>query len=161
MVFDILNLIATSVLAFAAIRISTQANSIAKRSVRLEADKHIFEWGQRCLTCLSKISALRLSDEKTIDATEFKEQRRTLKAQLIALKEEGRLFFEKGGDEISEPATFTLERVQECLHGAKFKPPKADDYLETRKPQNDEIRQQTRLFIEAIQSRVGDEWLNR
>lgn len=61
MMLDLLNLIATSVLAVAAVVIARNANSISqnaneladhsnqisKQAIRLEADKQLIEWGQR------------------------------------------------------------------------------------------------------------------
>ncbi len=45
MLRDFFNIIATIVLAYGALKIASQANIIANRLVRVEADKHIFEWG--------------------------------------------------------------------------------------------------------------------
>ncbi|WP_298362559.1 hypothetical protein [uncultured Litoreibacter sp.] len=161
MILDLLNVVATAVLAVAALLIAKQANTISKRSVQLEADKHIFEWGQRCLNCLSRASSLRLISEGQISEEEFRQERRTLRAALFALKEEGALFFEKERAETTDPALKALSAAVACLDGRSFEPPQADDYKDTRKPQNDQLRRHARQFIAAVQARVGNEWSNR
>lgn len=158
---EILNLIATLTLAFCAVFVAIKANVISTRSVQLEADKHIFEWGQRCLNCLSRISSLRLIPNGQIDDDEFRNERRLLRAELYALQEEGALFFEKAEESGIEPSLQALQEINRCLDGRKFEPPKPDDYDSKRKVQNNEIRKQSRLFIAAIQNRVGNEWSRR
>ncbi|GLQ35986.1 hypothetical protein GCM10007939_22700 [Amylibacter marinus] len=103
MLIEILTLIATSALAYGAIMIARQANSIAERSVGVEVDKHIFEWGQRCLNCASRISSLRMLPEDKLDDADFENEHRALYAELFALKEEGTLFFEKNQKDVSAP----------------------------------------------------------
>lgn len=156
---DFLNFIATSALAIAAVAIAFRANEIAGRSVRVEADKLVLEWAQRCLHCLSNASSLRLISDGQIEDDEFREQRRSLRAELFALKEEGALFFHKGQGEVLEPALAALDATTKCMDGRRFEPPKPGDYDAVRKVQNLEIRSQTRSFIQSVQARVGNEWL--
>lgn len=158
-VIDILNVIATSALAIAAIVIAWKANDLAGRSVRVEVDKHVFEWGQRCLSCLSQASSLRLMSDTEIDTAEFKKRRREIRAEVFSLKEEGALFFIKNGQTAhSDPALDALHNVTFCMDGRKFLPPEKGDYDKIREPQNMELRKQSRRLIAAVQRRVGDEW---
>ncbi len=159
MILDLLNIIATSALAVGAILVARQANQITKRSIRIEADKHVFEWGQRCLNCLSRASSLRLTQDGHITDEDFARTRQALRAELFALKEEGELFFNKASERSDEPALLALYEVTRCLNGSKFRPPAADDYDQVRKPQNDAIRGQTRAFVRSVQEKVGTEWM--
>lgn len=164
MIIDLLTLIATSALAFGAIRISTQANEIAEQSadtaleaVKVEVDKHIFEWGQRCLNCASRVSSLRLLEEGVMDESIFKEERRTLCAELYALKDEGSLFFEKAGEKDAAPCIAHLATALELMKYNVFLPPEQVDKT-TRYNANREIRTHVQEFRAAIQVRVGHQW---
>lgn len=164
MLIDLLTLIATSALAYGAIRISTQANEIATQSantakdaVKVEVDKHIFEWGQRCLNCASRVSSLRMLPEGKMKEAAFDEERRLLYAELFALKEEGTLFFEKSQDKATAPCILALEGAIEQVKHDNFTAPEKGDYDE-RRATNNEIRSQVRRFSAAIQARVGTQW---
>ena len=157
MIIDILTLIATSILAYGAIMIAKQANRIAERSVGIEVDKHIFEWGQRCLNCASRISSLRMLPEDNITSEEFERERRTLYAELFALKEEGTLFFEKDQSEVSSACVTALHNAVDCVRHDKFTAPTKGDFAK-RKKANNELREHIRSFSSAIQSRVSNQW---
>jgi hypothetical protein len=139
--------------------VARQANAITQRSIRIEADKHVFEWGQRCLNVLSRASSLRLISEGQITEEAFRQERRELRATLFALTEEGALVFVKDGAGTNEPILAALRGVTDCLDGRRFEPPAADDYNTVRQPQNATIRQHTRAFMQGVQAKVGDEWL--
>lgn len=156
---DILTLIATSVLAAAAIKISLQANMTAERAVNVEVDKHIFEWAQRCLNCVSRISSLRLLPENKMDDTAFEEERRVLYAELFALKDEGTLFFETSQNKATTPCITSLEEALKLVTYDVFCPPKKGDF-DSRRTINNSIRTHIRAFSAAIQSRVGNQWAN-
>ncbi len=164
MLIDLLTLFATSALAFGAIRISTQANEIAKQSantaleaVKVEVDKHIFEWGQRCLNCASRVSSLRMLPDGKMKEAAFDEERRLLYAELFALKEEGTLFFEKSQDKATAPCIVALEEAIEHVRHDNFTAPQKGDFKD-RQATNNEIRSQIRKFSAAIQTRVGTQW---
>ena len=157
MFIEILTLLATSALAYGAISISKQANSIAEMSVTIEVDKHIFEWGQRCLNCTSRISSLRMLPEDKMEEADFEEQRRLLYAELFALKEEGTLFFEKNQDKATAPSILALKEAIKYVRYDKFAPPRAGDSKE-RYDNNNEFRKHVRQFSAAIQSRCGSQW---
>ena len=157
MFFDILNLLATSALAYGAISISTQANNIAKKSVDVEVDKHIFEWGQRCLNCASRISSLRMLPVGKMKDADFDEERRLLYAEFFALKEEGTLFFEKAQDKTTTPCILALKNAIKFVSYDKFLPPQDDD-LNSRLDSNNEFRTHIRAFSAAIQGRIGNQW---
>ncbi len=73
MILDILNLAATTFMAIAAVviarnanliarhsnELSGNANEISKRAIKLEADKHLIERGQRVPGCSSSLVSLR------------------------------------------------------------------------------------------------------
>ena len=156
-VIDILTLVATSALAYGAIMIARRANAIAERSVSVEVDKHIFEWGQRCLNCASRISSLRMLPEDKLSDEDFEEERRQLYAELFALKEEGTLFFEKDQKDVSTPCILALQKAVDCVRHDKFSPPKKGDFA-TRKANNNAMRDHIREFSSGIQTRVGGQW---
>ena len=156
---ELLSLIATSILAAAAVWIALKANSLASRSVRVEVDKLIFDWGQRCLYQLSQASSLRLMSGNDISKTDFNTRRREIRAGIFALKEEGALFFVKSGnDSGANPALDAMDKVANIMNGGSFKPSEGADFDSYRKPQNNVIRAQARRLIEAVQARVSDEW---
>jgi hypothetical protein len=157
MLIETLTLLATSALAYGAISISKQANSIAEKSVTIEVDKHIFEWGQRCLNCASRVSSLRMLPDGKMKDAEFEEERRLLYAEFFALKEEGTLFFEKTQSKPTAPCILALKDAIKYASYDKFLPPQADDAKE-RYASNNEFRKHVRKFSAAIQSRVGNQW---
>ncbi|MGR3393861.1 hypothetical protein [Pseudooceanicola nanhaiensis] len=156
-----MNFIVSAALAAAAVYIAVTANRISSRSVRVEADKHVFEWGQRVLACLSAVSALRLTPEAEIGAEEFKRQRRALRSDLFALAEEGKLFFVKSDAEAADAngALLALSEISGCMHGRKYRPPQEMGNDE-RLRQNSTIRSHTRAFIRSVQDHVGSEWIH-
>ena len=157
MIVDVLTLIATSALAFGAIKISLQANTISERAIRVEVDRHIFEWAQRCLNCASRISSLRMLPEDKISDDDFESARRMLYAEMFALKEEGTLFFDKS--QTPTPCIKALETAISHVKHDVFLPPKTGDF-EGRKATNTAIRKSIRKFSSIIQSRVGGRWGN-
>ncbi len=139
--------------------ISENANDIAERNRKIEADKLVLDWGQRVVRCLSEIIALRLLSDADITADEFKSRRRQLRSEVFALKEEGGLFFLKlGEEETTSPVLLPLVEITSLTNGTCFLPPKKDDWETRRKDCIKSIRTETRFLIAAIQSRVGNEW---
>ncbi len=130
---------------------------LLERSVGVEVDKHIFEWGQRCLNCASRVSSLRMLPEDTLGDTDFEEERRQLYAELFALKEEGTLFFEKDQKDVFTPCIVALQNAVDCVRYDKFLPPKKGDFSK-RKESNNAMRDYIREFSAGIQGRVGSQW---
>jgi hypothetical protein len=165
---DFLNLLATSVLAIAAVIIARNANIIAhnanviagngndisERATKLEADKHLIEWSYRVLTCISSVVGLRMLTQGEIDLQTFKQKRREHRASLLVLKEEGQLFFRDRGD--ANSALKAIQQVYNYVRGDKFVLPPAT-YKEV---ENDvqRIRDEARTFMRDIQARIGDHW---
>lgn len=172
MIFDVLNLIATTVLAVAAVFIARNANSISqnaneladhaneisRQAVKLEADEQLIEWGQRVLCCASSLVALRTLKKGEIDNDEFIQKRRELRATLFALKEEGQLFFRGSGAVDGAdipPALKAVHELTELTNGKVFRLPSQDyDANSVR-----ELRTEVRTVIGDIQSRVSDHWV--
>jgi len=172
MMLDILNLAATTILAIAAVAIarnanliarhsnelSGNANEISKQAIKLEADKHLIEWGQRVLCCSSSLVSLRTLKKGEISEAEFIGKRRDLRATLFALKEEGQLFFRFSGrfDETGcPPALKAVHDLTELTHGKTFKLPAETYDGEGVK----ELRDKVRILINDVQARVSDHWM--
>ncbi len=172
MMLDLLNLIATSVLAVAAVVIARNANSISqnaneladhsnqisKQAIRLEADKQLIEWGQRVLGCASSLVALRTLKQGEIDNDDFIQKRRELRATLYALKEEGQMFFRVSGNldgTETPPALKAIHELTELTHGKIFRLPTQDYDADGVR----ELRRKVRAVISDIQGRVSDHWV--
>jgi hypothetical protein len=165
MIIEVLTLVATSVLAYAAIRISVNANrltqnanEIAAQTAKLERDKHIVEWAQRVLSSMSLVVSLRQQGE--IEAAEFKNEVRKHRANLYALHREGQVFFRSTlePDAQEQAALAPIKWVADFISGSTFRPPRSNDYDSVRRPQYIEILKRTDIFVQDIQSRVGDHW---
>jgi hypothetical protein len=168
---EFLNFLAASVLAIAAVLIARNANDIARnansiagnandiseRTSKLEADKHLIEWGQRVLSCSSSLVALRILKKNEIDEADFVKKRRDYRATLFALKEEGQLFFRFNGKLDAPDAPAALKAVHvltELTDGKNFKLP--SEIYDSGGVK--ELRNNVRAFIKDIQSRVGNHW---
>ncbi|MEM0977500.1 MAG: hypothetical protein AAGJ34_08195 [Pseudomonadota bacterium] len=160
LIASLLDVSASIILAVAALFLAWKANTTSQRAVTIERDKHILEWGQRCLVVISQVVSLRLKSRETIELEEFNARRRAFKADLYALREEGTLFFLKDTDDYKEPCLVELWEITKSLDGRIFKYPEpGEEYSEQREPQMKKIRGHTRAFISAIQKKVGTEWL--
>lgn len=172
MIFDLLNLLATTVLAVAAVVIARNANSISqnaneladhsneisRQAIKLEADKQLIEWGQRVLCCASSLVALRTLKQGEIDGDEFIRKRRELRATLFALKEEGQLFFRVSGtlDNDDVPSALkAIHELTELTHGKIFRLPSQEYDGESVR----ELRRKVRAVITDVQARVSDHWM--
>ncbi len=169
---DLLNLIATSVLAVAAVIIARNANSISRnaneladhsnqisqQAIRLEADKQLIEWGQRVLGCASSLVALRTLKQGEIDNEDFLRKRRELRATLYALKEEGQMFFRVSGNLDGmkiPPALKAIHDLTELTHGKIFRLPTQEYDADGVR----DLRRKVRAVIDDIQDRVSDHWV--
>ncbi len=172
MMLDLLNLIATSVLAVAAVVIARNANSISqnaneladhsnqisKQAIRLEADKQLIEWGQRVLGCASSLVSLRILTKDEICQDAFTQKRRELRAALYALKGEGELLFRISGNHGEGECPNALKAIDDLTklaNGEHFQFP-------VSKNDNDgvwKLQKEIRTFISDIQGRVSDHWV--
>lgn len=167
-IFDIVNLLATMVIAVAASAIAWNANSLAhnanvlsEEATRLEADKQLLDWARRVLVVFSSLVSLRQRKDTRIDAETFDEQRRELRALLFALKDEGALYFPSpnGGGEVD--ALQAIGRTIELLGGANFQPPVAGDYTAARAPQVTQLQELSLAFLEDIKPRIDHHWIEQ
>lgn len=165
---DLVNLIATVILAAAASAIAWNANHLARNanvlseeSMRLEADKQLLDWARRVLAVFSSLHSLRQRKDTRIDEDTFDEQRRDLRSQLFALKDEGALYFpdQHGGVRIG--ALAAIEEIIEMLHGVNFKPPMPGDYAELRARQVAELNRLSQAFLDDIKPRIDQHWIEQ
>ncbi len=167
-VLDVLNVAATLVIAgaaaaiaFNANRISHNANVLSADSMQLEADKQLLDWARRVLAVYSSLVNLRQRKDTRIDADEFDEKRRELRAELFALRDEGALYFpiEDGYNKI--PALAAMNKTIDMLSGIFFHPPAAGDYQTVREPQVKQIQAYGSDFLEDVKTRIDSHWIEQ
>lgn len=167
-ILDFLNLGATLVIAVAASAIAWNANALARNAnilsedaMRLEADKQLLDWARRVLAVFSSLHSLRQRKDTRIDEDTFDEQRRDLRSQLFALKDEGGLYFpdRDGGPEVR--ALSAIAETIEMLHAATFKPPVAGDYAEVRSKQVAGLNRLSQAFLDDIKPRIDQHWIEQ
>ena len=167
-IFDLLSLGATLVIAGAASAIAWTANSLARNAnilsedaMRLEADKQLLDWARRVLAVFSSLHSLRQRKDTRIDEDTFDEQRRDLRAQLFALRDEGALYFPDQDGATRIRALATMEEIIEMLHGVNFKPPAPGDYSEVRSKQVKELQRLSQAFLDDIKPRIDQHWIEQ
>jgi hypothetical protein len=167
-IFDVLNLLATltiagaaSAIAWNANALSRNANTLTEESMRLEADKQLLDWARRVLAVFSALHSLRQRKDTRIDADTFDEQRRDLRSQLFALKDEGALYFPDQEGNARIPALAAIGETIEMLHGVTFKPPKRGDYDKVRYPQVKELQRLSGAFLDDIKPRIDKHWIEQ
>ena len=89
------------IIALATIWIGFSANKISKRQIELDMARQKLVWCRSCLKVMSKIVSLGQHTNSEITEAEFKLLRRELRAEIIALKNEGELFI------VSKPSDIT------------------------------------------------------
>lgn len=165
---DFLNLGATLVIAVAASAIAWNANKLAHNAnvlnedaTQLEADKQLLDWARRVLAIFSSLVSLRQRKDTRIDAETFDDQRRDLRAQMFALRDEGALYFpvEDGYNKI--PALAAMNRMIDMLGHTTFKPPVPHDYESIRTPQVKEIQALSLAFLEDVKTRIDRHWIEQ
>lgn len=167
-IFDALNLLATLVIAGAASAIAWNANALSRNAnvlsedaMRLEADKQLLDWARRVLAIYSSLVSLRQRKDTRIAEDDFDDQRRDLRAQLFALRDEGALYFpiEDGINKI--PALAAINKTIDMLGGASFKAPAPGDYAEFRAPQVQAIQSLSLEFLDDIKPRIDKHWIEQ
>ncbi len=172
--FEFLTLIATSATAVSAIviakqanliatqtnLIAKQANTISQTSMRIEADKILLDWGQRCTRVISDAVALRIVDEKHIEQSAFVEKRRALRRDLISLHDEGEILFKVTNVEQPPAALQAIKDASDTLNGKSFKAPTPNDYETQRQPQMKELRRCIRNLRNDLQNILAADWLH-
>lgn len=165
---DLVNLIATVILAAAASAIAWNANKLARNAnllteelMRLEADKQLLDWARRVLAVFSALHSLRQRKDTRIDEDTFDEQRRDLRSQLYGLKDEGALYFPDQDGAAPIRALSAIVETIEMLHGVNFKAPAPGDYAEVRSRQVAELNSLSQAFMDDIKPRIDHHWIEQ
>ena len=148
----------TVIIAVATIWIAVTANRISKQQLRLDHERQKLEWCRQCLQAISKAVSLGAHTSAEISETEFKQRRRQLRGEIIALKNEGELFLvrlEEDPDRVASLAA--LKRCFDAMNGTRFKldpsPP-----TEAGKAARAELLHALKDFRAAMRSEFGSVW---
>lgn len=152
---EIASLVMSAVAIVVAFAASAKGNRIASASVRIERDARILDWSQEVLRCFSSTTAL-LYNAGDHDEDRFGAERKRLRSDLFALRDQGTIFFSGSYEDAkNDPSIRPLENVVYIITGKGCTRASA---IENPRVYVDKIQSERHAFIASIQKRISAEW---